>query len=130
MMLPLLGGLLATFILFFFLKDVRSTLMIGLSIPVSVMATFALMYQTDLTLNIMSLGGIALGIGMLVDNSIVVLEAIERVNRELGTTTAVITHNAIISDMAARLPIRTVRRSTRSRSWRTHDPPAPARSQS
>jgi len=74
----LLGGLLATFILFFFLKDVRSTLMIGLSIPVSVMATFALMYQTDLTLNIMSLGGIALGIGMLVDNSIVVLEAIDR----------------------------------------------------
>jgi len=74
----LLGGLLATLILFFFLKDVRSTLMIGLSIPVSVMATFALMYQTDLTLNIMSLGGIALGIGMLVDNSIVVLEAIDR----------------------------------------------------
>ncbi|MBN2433584.1 MAG: efflux RND transporter permease subunit [Acidobacteria bacterium] len=74
----LLGGLLATIILFFFLKDVRSTLMIGLSIPVSVTATFALMYQTDLTLNIMSLGGIALGIGMLVDNSIVVLEAIDR----------------------------------------------------
>lgn len=74
----LLGGLLATIIMFFFLKNVRSTLMIGLSIPISVMATFALMYQTDITLNIMSLGGIALGIGMLVDNSIVVLEAIDR----------------------------------------------------
>lgn len=76
-----MGGLLATVILFLFLKDVRSTLMIGLSIPVSIMATFALMYQTDLTLNIMSLGGIALGIGMLVDNSIVVLEAIDRHKR-------------------------------------------------
>ncbi len=74
----LLGGLLATIILFLFLKDVRSTLMIGLSIPISILATFALMYQTDLTLNIMSLGGIALGVGMLVDNSIVVLEAIHR----------------------------------------------------
>jgi HAE1 family hydrophobic/amphiphilic exporter-1 len=72
------GGLLAILILFFFLKDMRSTLMIGLSIPISIMATFALMYQTKLTLNIMSLGGIALGVGMLVDNSIVVLEAIDR----------------------------------------------------
>lgn len=76
-----MGGLLATIILFLFLKDVRSTLMIGLSIPISIMATFALMYQTDLTLNIMSLGGIALGVGMLVDNSIVVLEAIDRHKR-------------------------------------------------
>ncbi|MBI3949643.1 MAG: efflux RND transporter permease subunit [Acidobacteria bacterium] len=74
----LLGGLLAIIILFFFLKDVRSTLMIGASIPISIMATFALMYQTKLTLNITSLGGIALGVGMLVDNSIVVLEAIDR----------------------------------------------------
>lgn len=72
------GGALAILVLFLFLKDVRSTLMIGLSIPVSIMATFALMYQTKLTLNIMSLGGLALGVGMLVDNSIVVLEAIDR----------------------------------------------------
>jgi HAE1 family hydrophobic/amphiphilic exporter-1 len=79
------GGLLAIIILFFFLKDVRSTLMIGISIPISIMATFALMYQTDLTLNIMSLGGIALGIGMLVDNSIVVLEAIDR-HKKPGAT--------------------------------------------
>ena len=74
----ILGGLLATLVLFVFLRDLRSTLTIGFSIPISIMATFALMYQTDITLNIMSLGGVALGVGMLVDNSIVVLEAIDR----------------------------------------------------
>ncbi len=73
-----LGGLLATLILFVFLRDLRSTLTIGFSIPISIMATFALMYQTDITLNIMSLGGVALGVGMLVDNSIVVLESVHR----------------------------------------------------
>ncbi|GAB4112709.1 MAG: efflux RND transporter permease subunit [Acidobacteriota bacterium] len=79
-----MGGLLATLILFLFLRDLRSTLTIGISIPISIMATFALMYQTDITLNIMSLGGVALGVGMLVDNSIVVLEAIDR-HRKQGT---------------------------------------------
>ena len=79
----LIGGLLAIFILYFFLRDVRSTLIIGLSIPVSVIATFNLMYGFDLTLNIMSLGGLALGIGLLVDNAIVVLENIAR-HREMG----------------------------------------------
>lgn len=74
----LLGGLLATLVLFVFLRDGRSTVIIALSIPVSVMATFAAMYQTGITLNIMSLGGVALGVGMLVDNSIVVLEAVHR----------------------------------------------------
>ena len=73
-----LGGLLSTLILFLFLRDLRSTLIIGFSIPISIMATFALMYQTGITLNIMSLGGIALGVGMLVDNSIVVLESVHR----------------------------------------------------
>ena len=77
----LLGGLLATFVLFVFLRDLRSTATIGLSIPISVMATFTLMYQTGVTLNIMSLGGVALGVGMLVDNSIVVLESIHRHRR-------------------------------------------------
>ncbi|MEW5978903.1 MAG: efflux RND transporter permease subunit [Acidobacteriota bacterium] len=77
----ILGGLIATLILYVFLRDLRSTLTIGLSIPISIMATFALMYQTDITLNIMSLGGIALGVGMLVDNSIVVLEAVDRYRR-------------------------------------------------
>lgn len=80
-----LGGLLATLILFLFLRDVRSTLIIALSIPVSILATFALMYQTGISLNIMSLGGVALGVGMLVDNSIVVLEAVDRHRRQGGS---------------------------------------------
>ncbi|MBF0406683.1 MAG: efflux RND transporter permease subunit [Candidatus Riflebacteria bacterium] len=77
------GGLLAIIILMFFLADLRSTIIISLSIPISIVATFALMYYYDFTLNIMSLGGVALGIGMLVDNSIVVLENIFR-RIELG----------------------------------------------
>ena len=78
LMAAVLGGLLATLVLFVFLKDGRSTAIIAASIPISVMATFAAMYQSDITLNIMSLGGVALGVGMLVDNSIVVLEAVHR----------------------------------------------------
>ena len=74
----LIGGLLAIFILYFFLRNIWTTLIISISIPISVITTFNLMYGTNLTLNIMSLGGIALGIGMLVDNSIVVLENISR----------------------------------------------------
>ena len=74
----LFGGVLATFVLFVFLRHLRSTLIIGASIPISIMATFALMYQTGISLNIMSLGGVALGVGMLVDNSIVVLESVYR----------------------------------------------------
>jgi HAE1 family hydrophobic/amphiphilic exporter-1 len=72
----ILGGVLAMLILYLFLKDAASTLIIGLSIPVSIVATFFLMYRMGVTLNIMSLGGLALGVGMLVDNAIVVLEAI------------------------------------------------------
>jgi len=79
----LIGGLLAIFILYFFLRNFWITLITSLSIPVSVIATFNLMYGNDLTLNIMSLGGITLGIGMLLDNSIVVLENISR-HREMG----------------------------------------------
>ena len=78
------GGMLATFVLFMFLRDGRSTAIAGASIPISIMATFAAMYQSEITLNIMSLGGIALGVGMLVDNSIVVLEAVAR-HRKPGT---------------------------------------------
>lgn len=74
----IIGGILAVLILYFFLRNFWSTVIISLSIPVSVIATFNLMYGADLTLNIMSLGGIALGIGMLLDNSIVVLENISR----------------------------------------------------
>ena len=74
----LIGGVLAIIILFLFLRDIKSTVIIGLSIPISVVATFFLMFATDVSLNIMSLGGLALGIGMLVDSSIVVLENVQR----------------------------------------------------
>lgn len=83
----LVGGILATLVLFVFLRDGRSTFIIAASIPISVMATFAAMYQSGITLNIMSLGGVALGVGMLVDNSIVVLEAVHR-HRRPGRTLA------------------------------------------
>ena len=79
----LYGGLLAVFVLLLFLRNIRSTLVIATSIPVSIVATFVLMYFAGFTLNIMTLGGLALGIGMLVDNSIVVLENIFRL-RESG----------------------------------------------
>jgi len=78
-----LGGILAIIVLFLFLRDLRTTLVIGLSIPVSVLATFIVMYRFGLSLNLMSLGGLALGVGMLVDNAIVVLESIFR-RREAG----------------------------------------------
>lgn len=76
-----IGGALAIVVLLLFLRDFRSTLIIALSIPLSVVATFVLMYRMDISLNIMSLGGLTLGIGMLVDNSIVVLESIHRARR-------------------------------------------------
>ena len=70
------GGLLAILILFVFLRSVRSTLIIGLTIPISLVITFGVMFFSGMTLNVMTLAGLALGIGMLVDNSIVVLENI------------------------------------------------------
>ena len=79
----IIGGILAILILFVFLRNIRSTLIIGLSIPISIIVTFAFMFFIDITLNIVSLGGLALGVGMLVDNSIVVLENIYR-HREKG----------------------------------------------
>ena len=78
----LLGALLAVIILMIFLRDWRSTLIISTAIPISVLATFSLMYFYGFTLNVISFGGLALGIGMLVDNAIVVLENIYR-KREL-----------------------------------------------
>ena len=77
------GGLLAMLVLYLFLKDAFATFIVGISIPVSIIATFFLMYRMGVSLNIMSLGGLALGVGMLVDNAIVVLEAIFR-RRERG----------------------------------------------
>ncbi|MGQ0430171.1 MAG: efflux RND transporter permease subunit, partial [Gammaproteobacteria bacterium] len=79
----IIGGLLAILVLYLFLRDARATLIIGLAIPVSVIGTFLLMHLFDLSLNIMSLGGIALAVGMLVDNAVVVLENVVR-HREEG----------------------------------------------
>jgi HAE1 family hydrophobic/amphiphilic exporter-1 len=72
------GGLLAMLVLVFFLRNTRSVLIVSLSIPLSIIATFTLMYFAKIDLNIMSLAGLTLGVGMFVDNSIVVLEVIFR----------------------------------------------------
>ncbi|HQL93289.1 MAG TPA: efflux RND transporter permease subunit [Candidatus Hydrogenedentes bacterium] len=77
-----MGGLLALAILFLFLRELKSTVIIGVAIPISVVATFVPMFVQSVSLNIMSLGGLALGVGMLVDNSIVVLESIFRCREE------------------------------------------------
>jgi HAE1 family hydrophobic/amphiphilic exporter-1 len=79
------GAGLAVIVLIFFLRNVLSTMVIGVAIPIAVISTFALMYFNGFTLNIVSFGGLALGIGMLVDNSIVVLENIYR-HMEMGKT--------------------------------------------
>ncbi len=77
-----LGAFLAVVVLLLFLRNIRSTLIIAIAIPISVIATFTLMYFGGLTLNIVSLGGLALGVGMMVDNSIVILENIYRYRQE------------------------------------------------
>ncbi len=74
----LYGGGLSVLVLLFFLRNIRSTLVISLAIPISVIATFALVYLGGFTLNLMTLGGLALGVGMMVDSSVVVLENIFR----------------------------------------------------
>nr|WP_280518503.1 efflux RND transporter permease subunit [Lederbergia wuyishanensis] len=74
----IIGGALAMLVLFFFLRNIKSPLIIGIAIPYSVIVTFVLMFFADFALNIMTLGGLALGIGMLVDNAIVVIENIYR----------------------------------------------------
>ncbi len=74
----LIGAVLAMLVVLIFLQSLRKTLIIGLSIPIAILATFVLMGMFGLTLNIMSLGGLALGVGMLVDNAIVMLENIFR----------------------------------------------------
>lgn len=78
------GGILAFLVLFLFLRDPRYPVAIALAIPISVVGTFALMEAAGISMNIMSLGGLALGVGMLVDNSIVVLENIFRHRKEGG----------------------------------------------
>lgn len=79
----LFGMLLAVLVLFFFLRRIGTTLIVSVSIPISIVATFNMMYFNGLTLNIMTLSGLALGAGMLIDNAIVVIESIFR-NREQG----------------------------------------------
>ena len=74
----MMGGILAVAVLYLFLRHFGSTVIVGIAIPLSVVATFFFMYWFGVTLNVMSLGGLALGVGMLVDNAIVVLESIAR----------------------------------------------------
>lgn len=86
-----LGALLSMVLVLFFLGSIRKTLVIGLSIPLAVLATFVIMGMANLSLNIMSLGGLALGVGMLVDNSIVILENIFR-HKEMGKSADAAAH--------------------------------------
>lgn len=97
------GGVLAVLILFFFLRSAKTTLIIAISIPVSIIVTLMLMYFAGLTLNLMTLTGLALGIGMLVDNSIVILENIFRY-REKGaklTSSAILGSQEMITAITA-----------------------------
>lgn len=76
------GGILAIIILFIFLKNIRPTIIIAFSIPISLMFALVAMYFSGVTMNVISLAGLALGVGMLVDNSIVVIENIYRLRNE------------------------------------------------
>jgi HAE1 family hydrophobic/amphiphilic exporter-1 len=78
----IIGIILAVLVLYVFLRRIGTTLVISVAIPVSIIATFNLMYFNHLSLNIMTLGGLALGAGMLVDNAIVVIENITRLREE------------------------------------------------
>ena len=88
------GAILAIIILFIFLKDYRPTIIIALSIPISLTFAIALMYFTGVTINIISLSGLALGVGMLVDNSIVVIENIYRLLKEGNSVKEACIHGA------------------------------------
>jgi HAE1 family hydrophobic/amphiphilic exporter-1 len=76
------GSALVVLVLFLFLRNINSTLIIGITIPISIIATFALMYFYGFTLNTLSFGGLALGVGMLLDNAIVVLDNVFRFRDE------------------------------------------------
>ena len=93
-----MGGILAMLVLYLFLKDFWATVIISVSIPVSVIATFNLMYANDISLNMMSLGGIALAVGLLVDNSIVVLENIDRHKKLKGAESETLAENSAASE--------------------------------
>ncbi|BBF44322.1 RND multidrug efflux transporter [Lachnospiraceae bacterium KM106-2] len=88
----LVGGILAIIILFIFLRDIKPTFIIACSIPISVMVAIILMYFSGITLNIISLSGLAVGVGMLVDNSVVVIENIYRLrNKGVSAIKAAVT---------------------------------------
>ncbi|MEN1728083.1 MAG: efflux RND transporter permease subunit, partial [Pseudomonadota bacterium] len=97
----ILGGALAMVVVLAFLGSLRKSFVIGLSIPLAVMATFALMGASGLTLNVMSLGGLALGVGLLLDNAIVMLENISRHRDKLGKTAEQSAHEGADEVMSA-----------------------------
>lgn len=89
----LIGGALAMLVVFLFLGSLRKSFVIGLSIPIALMATFAMMGVSGLTLNIISLGGLALGVGLLLDNAIVMLENVYRHREQLGKSPEASAHD-------------------------------------
>ncbi|MBP3191804.1 efflux RND transporter permease subunit [Natronogracilivirga saccharolytica] len=89
----IIGGLLAISVILFFIGSIRRSFIVILSLPVAVIATFLLMAMSGLTLNVMSLGGLALGVGLLIDNSIVMLENIFRRQNEEGDSAVQAAHN-------------------------------------
>lgn len=97
----ILGGVLAMLVVLAFLGSLRKSFVIGLSIPLAVMATFALMGAAGLTLNVMSLGGLALGVGLLLDNAIVMLENIARHREKLGKSAELSAHEGADEVMSA-----------------------------
>jgi HAE1 family hydrophobic/amphiphilic exporter-1 len=100
----LMGALLAVIILFIFLRSIKPTLIIGISIPVSIIITLMLMYFANLTLNMMTLAGLILGVGMLVDNSIVILENIYHYREKgakLSTASVIGTQEMIVAIVAS-----------------------------
>ncbi len=100
----LIGGVLAIIILLFFLRNIRSTLVVALSIPISIISTFALVYMCGFTINTMSLGGLALATGLIVDDAVVVLENIFRhIERDKKSTydAAISGTNEIVSAVVA-----------------------------
>ncbi|GAB4298028.1 MAG: efflux RND transporter permease subunit [Thiohalomonadaceae bacterium] len=105
----LTGTLLAMAVVYLFLGNLRRTLIIGSAIPLAIMVTFVLMGLGDLTFNMMTLGGLALGVGMLVDNTIVMLENIQRHQREgetpveAGTRAASEIYGAIVASTSTNL---------------------------
>lgn len=100
----IMGGLLAIFILLLFLGNFKTSLIIGISMPVSIITTFVGMYFSGMTLNVVSLGGLALGVGMLVDNSVVVLENIFRRRDEFSEepkTASILGSKEVVSPVIA-----------------------------